>query len=90
MEVTLNDQQRHVGNAIDARISALSRQAYERANRLPNGRIRKKHAQYSLPQEVTDLLTLRQRLYAGENPEAIMATITNGEIQHAFMESKKD
>lgn len=89
MEVTLNETQSQVDAAIEIRIKRLAEAAYIKANRLPNGRYRKKHVQYTLPQEVTDLLELRQRLYKGEDPEAIMATITGGAIQHAFMETKK-
>lgn len=85
MEVTLNSLQKQVDQMIETRIFRLSQNAYNQANRLPSGKIRKKHKQYSLPQEVTDLLELRQKLYAGENPESIAATITNGEIQHQFL-----
>lgn len=73
---------------IEVRIFRLSQNAYNQANRLPNGKIRKKHKQYSLPQEVTDLLELRQKLYTGENPEDIAATITSGGIQHEFLQTK--
>ena len=88
MVITLTPLQEQVDQAIDIRIKSLAEAAYIKANRLPNGRYRKKHVQYTLPQEVTDLLALRQELYKGVDPEAIMATITGGGIQHAFIKSK--
>jgi len=75
MTVELSPLQKHVDSAIDARITSLSRASYVRANRLPSGRMRKTYVPYSMPQEVTTLLELRQRLYAGEDAEGIMAQV---------------
>jgi len=85
MEVTLNKMQERVDHMIEVRIARLSLAAYKSANRLPNGRIRKKHKQYTLPGEVTELLELRQKLYQGTDPEMVAATVTSGNIQYAFI-----
>lgn len=37
-------------------IAALSKQSYERENRLPNGKLRKKHRPYSIPETAEKLL----------------------------------
>lgn len=87
MEVILTNLQKQVDSAIDARISRICQAAYKKANILANGRSRKKHAQYTLPAEVDQLLGLRQLLYSGYNPESIMAEVTNGAIQDKFLKS---
>lgn len=87
MVVTLTDYQKQVDAMIDARITRIARAEYNKANRLPNGRLRKKYKPYTLPQEVSELLELRQDLYKGVDPESICATITNGDIQHLFLNS---
>lgn len=90
MEIALTTEQKQVDHMIEVRISRISRAAYEKANRLPSGRLRKKHKQYTLPVEVDFLLQLRQKLYNGENPESIAAAVTtNGDIQHAFYKAKQ-
>ncbi len=89
MEITLTPIQKHVDSAINARIFALSQAAYVKANRLPNGTMRKNHVRFTHPQEVHDLLALRQALYNGADAEGIMHQITTGEIQHATFKAKE-
>lgn len=37
-------------------IAALCRESYEKANRLPNGRLRKRHVPYTVPQDAETLI----------------------------------
>lgn len=87
MIVELTDLQRQVDNQIEMRIFRICAAEYRQANFLPNGRKRKKHVPYHVPSEVTDLLELRQELYNGRNPEEIAGIITNGAIEHKFLNS---
>lgn len=45
-------------------IAEMARAAFERANRLPNGQLRKKHVPYTLPNDAVRLVK-----YLGENDE---------------------
>lgn len=87
MNTILTDTQRHVDAQIEARIFRLSHAAWKEANTLPSGRLRKTPATFSHPQEVHDLLAIRQRLYAGEDPETISAEVVGGDIQAAFLKA---
>lgn len=89
MEVTLNNLQKQVDSAIDARIIRLSMSAYKEANFLPNGTRRRRYVPYTHPVEVSELLALKQKLYSGEDPEAIMATITGGGIEEAYFKANE-
>jgi hypothetical protein len=87
MEITLTPIQEQVDSMIEARITRLSHAAWRAANILSDGRVRRKHKPFTHPQEVHDLLALRQDLYKGADPEAIAAQVTTGEIQEKFLKS---
>ena len=87
MEVTLTGLRKQVDVMIDARITRISFSAYKKANFLPSGKKRKKYVPYTLPQEVNELLELKQALYSGGNPENIASILTSGSIQDKFLKS---
>lgn len=87
MEIILTPLQIQVDEQINVRIARLSMAAYRAANILPNGRVRRKYKPYTHPTEVSDLLALKQELYAGRAPEEIAATITGGQFQESFLKA---
>ena len=84
MQINLSPLQKQVDALIDVRIARLAQAAFKQANILPNGKVRKKYKQVTLPAEVSQLLELRQKLYTGEDAEAIAATVTSGQYQESF------
>ncbi len=82
--LTLCDQ---VVSQIDHRLSALARGAYDHANKLPDGKYRKRRRAYSLPAEAAALLQLKiDALHAEDDADAlesIAATVTTGAFDTA-------
>lgn len=83
MQVTLAPTQKQVDTMISARLERLCHAEW-RAH--IGGKRRKTPLTYS--SDVTELLNLRQRLYSGESPEGIAATVTSGGIQNSFLKAK--
>lgn len=86
MEIEPTDLQEQVDQQIDIRLQRIC-QAEARKVNFVNGRWRKKMKPVTFPQEVNDLLSLRQDLYNGRDPEEISAIITNGAINYKFLNS---
>ncbi len=86
--VILSDLAAQVDRQIEMRISAICQAEWRKVNVLPNGRIRRVAKQVTYPATVSELLSLRQSLYNGEDPESISATLMTGQINHDFQTSK--
>lgn len=86
--VILSDLAAQVDRQIEMRISAICQAEWRKINILPNGRMRKVAKQVTYPGTVSELLSLRQSLYSGEDPEAIAATLATGQINHDFETAK--
>jgi hypothetical protein len=86
MELELTELQEHVDLQIEARLKSICFNEWLKAN--PNYLGHKKPNPVTYPVIVTNLLELRQELYAGRDPEEISSIICNGEYQYEFLKSK--
>lgn len=82
MNLTLAQQ---VDRILDDKIARISRDAWAKKNKLPNGMLRKKHVPYTLPAIVDQLVKMRSEC-ADENTtnerlEQIAAFATTGEVR---------
>ncbi len=79
-QVSLSPAALHVDRAIESRLHRICHKEWK-----AHQSSKRKRQPLTYSASVTDLLAVRQRLYAGESPEYIMAEITTGQIQHDFL-----
>lgn len=84
-DIHLSPLAAQVDRQIETRLFAICHAEWRKANVLPNGRIRRIAKPVNYPATVQELLSLRQSLYTGTDPEVIAASLTTGQIQHEYL-----